>query len=66
MRARSADVKDISNRVVRVLAGCSDVDMADMENMEDTEVIVSMEITNRITNQNNEPYRTNLSCNSGG
>ena len=31
MRARSADVKDISNRVVRVLAGCSDVDMADME-----------------------------------
>ena len=31
MRARSADVKDISNRVVRVLAGCADVNMADME-----------------------------------
>ena len=31
MRARSADVKDISDRVVRVLAGCADADLADME-----------------------------------
>lgn len=31
MRARAADVKDISNRVIRVLAGCSDVNLADME-----------------------------------
>ena len=31
MRARSADIKDISNRVVRVLAGCEDANLADME-----------------------------------
>ena len=31
MRARSADIKDISDRVVRVLAGCADANLADME-----------------------------------
>ena len=31
MRARSADIKDISNRVVRILAGCEDANLADME-----------------------------------
>ena len=31
MRARSADIKDISDRVVRVLAGCEDANLADME-----------------------------------
>lgn len=31
MRARSADIKDISNRVVRVLADCKDANLADME-----------------------------------
>lgn len=31
MRARSADVKDISDRVVRVLAGGEDANLADME-----------------------------------
>lgn len=31
MKARAADVKDISNRVVRVLAGVTDADMTDME-----------------------------------
>ena len=31
MRARSADIKDISDRVVRVLAGCADANLSDME-----------------------------------
>ena len=31
MRARAADVKDISNRVVRVLAGCVDANLDDRE-----------------------------------
>lgn len=31
MRARSADIKDISDRVVRVLAGCEDANLSDME-----------------------------------
>ena len=31
MRARSADIKDVSNRVVRILAGCEDANLADME-----------------------------------
>ena len=31
MRARSADIKDISDRVVRVLVGCEDVDLTEME-----------------------------------
>lgn len=31
MRARSADIKDISNRVVRILVGCEDANLADME-----------------------------------
>ena len=31
MRARSADIKDISNRVVRILAGEEDVDLTNME-----------------------------------
>ena len=31
MRARSVDIKDVSDRVVRVLAGCDDIELDDME-----------------------------------